>query len=172
MISFILESEENDEFYEIENKLSRSFYSAEKTTSIYKLLCLYLSIIFLFFAMLLLSSYIFNSMRRQMKQIGILSALGAGFEDLCIVYGSAIVAICSVIAGITLVVQIFGVGWFNAYLRAESRGLTFDLVSFSLPAILILVLIMAVVAFAGCFIPLIHLRKLEPTTIINKGQIK
>ena len=175
MIGFIMDSSDPHvlgEYYTITNPTVYGCFSGVSLASMSKMLALYLSIIFLFFATLLLSSFIFTSMQRQMKQIGILSALGAGFKDLCIVYGSAIVAMCGVIAGITLIVQIFGVGWFNAFLRTESRRLTFDLVSFSLPAILILVLIMAVVAFASCFIPLIHLRKLEPTTIINKGQIK
>ena len=175
MIRFIMDSEDPyvlGEYYTITNPTVYGCFSAVSVASMMKILALYLSILFLFFAMLLLSNFIFNSMRRQMKQIGILSALGAGFQDLCIVYGSAIVAMCSVIAGITLVLQIFGVGWFNGFLKTQSRHLTFDLVSFSLPAILILICIMAVVAAAGCLIPLRRLQKMEPTTIINKGQIK
>ena len=175
MIRFIMDSEDPyvlGEYYTITNPTVYGCFSAVSVASMMKMLALYLSILFLLFAMLLLSNFIFTSMRRQMKQIGILSALGAGFQDLCIVYGSAIVAMCSVIAGITLVLQIFGVGWFNGFLKTQSRSLTFDLVSFSLPAILILICIMAVVAAAGCLIPLRRLQKMEPTTIINKGQIK
>lgn len=175
LIRFIMDSGDPyvlSEYYTFTNPTVYGCFGAVSVASMMKMLALYLSILFLFFAMLLLSNFIFNSMRRQMKQIGILSALGAGFKNLCMVYGSAIVAMCSVIAGITLVIQIFGVGWFNAFLRAESRKLTFDLVSFSLPAILILIFIMAVVAIAGCLIPLRHLQKMQPTTIINKGQIK
>lgn len=175
MIRFIMDSDDPyvlGEFYTFTNPTVYGCFGAVSVASMMKMLALYLSIIFLFFAILLLSNFIFTSMRRQMKQIGILSALGAGFKELCIVYGSAIVAMCSVIAGITLVGQIFGVDWFNAFLRTQSRGLTFDLVFFSLPAILILIFIMAVVAAAGCLIPLRRLQKMEPTTIINKGQIK
>ena len=175
LIRFIMDSGDPyvlSEYYTFTNPTVYGCFGAVSVASMMKMLALYLSILFLFFAMLLLSNFIFNSMRRQMKQIGILSALGAGFKNLCMVYGSAIVAMCSVIAGITLVIQIFGIGWFNAFLRAESRKLTFDLVSFSLPAILILIFIMAVVAIAGCLIPLRHLQKMQPTTIINKGQIK
>ena len=175
LIRFIMDSGDPyvlSEYYTFTNPTVYGCFGAVSVASMMKMLALYLSILFLFFAMLLLSNFIFNSMRRQMKQIGILSALGAGFKNLCMVYGSAIVAMCSVIAGITLVIQIFGVGWFNAFLRAESRKLTFDLVSFSLPAILILIFIMAVVAIAGCLIPLRRLQKMQPTTIINKGQVK
>ena len=175
LIRFIMDSGDPyvlSEYYTFTNPTVYGCFGAVSVASMMKMLALYLSILFLFFAMLLLSNFIFNSMRRQMKQIGILSALGAGFKNLCMVYGSAIVAMCSVIAGITLVIQIFGVGWFNAFLRAESRKLTFDLVSFSLPAILILIFVMAVVAIAGCLIPLRRLQKMQPTTIINKGQIK
>lgn len=175
LIRFIMDSGDPyvlSDYYTFTNPTVYGCFGAVSVASMMKMLALYLSILFLFFAMLLLSNFIFNSMRRQMKQIGILSALGAGFKNLCMVYGSAIVAMCSVIAGITLVIQIFGVGWFNAFLRAESRKLTFDLVSFSLPAILILIFIMAVVAIAGCLIPLRRLQKMQPTTIINKGQIK
>ena len=174
LIRFIMDSGDPyvlSDYYTFTNPTVYGCFGAVSVASMMKMLALYLSILFLFFAMLLLSNFIFNSMRRQMKQIGILSALGAGFKNLCMVYGSAIVAMCSVIAGITLVIQIFGVGWFNAFLRAESRKLTFDLVSFSLPAILILIFIMAVVAIAGCLIPLRRLQKMQPTTIINKGQI-
>ena len=175
LIRFIMDSGDPyvlSDYYTFTNPTVYGCFGAVSVASMMKMLALYLSILFLFFAMLLLSNFIFNSMRRQMKQIGILSALGAGFKNLCMVYGSAIVAMCSVIAGITLVIQIFGVGWFNAFLRAESRKLTFDLVSFSLPAILILIFIMAVVAIAGCLIPLRRLQKMQPTTIINKGQVK
>lgn len=175
MIRFIMDSEDPyvlGEYYTITNPTVYGSFSAVSVASMMKMMALYLSILFLFFAMLLLSNFIFTSMRRQMKQIGILSALGAGFQDLCIVYGSAIVALCSAIAGITLMLQIFGVGWFNGFLKTQSRHLTFDLVSFSLPAILILICIMAVVAAAGCLIPLRRLQKMEPTTIINKGQVK
>ena len=172
LINYILESEENDEYFKIRNRLSLGFYSAERTASLVKMLFLYLSIIFLFFAVLLLSSCILTSMRRQMKQIGILSALGASFEDLCKVYGSTILAICSIVAAISLIIQISSIRGINAYLDSCTNNLFFDLLSFSLPAALLLLLIVAVVAFASCFIPLIHLRKLEPTTIINKGQIK
>ena len=175
MIRFIMDSDDPyvlGEFYTFTNPTVYGCFGAVSVASMMKMLALYLSILFLLFAMLLLSNFIFTSMRRQMKQIGILSALGAGFKDLCTVYGSAIVAMCSVIASITLVLQIFGVGWFNTFLKTQSRGLTFDLVSFSLPAILILIFIMAVVAAAGCLIPLRRLQKMEPTTIINKGQIK
>ena len=175
MIRFIMDSDDPyvlGEFYTFTNPTVYGCFGAVSVASMMKMLALYLSILFLLFAMLLLSNFIFTSMRRQMKQIGILSALGAGFKDLCTVYGSAIVAMCSVIASITVVLQIFGVGWFNTFLKTQSRKLTFDLVSFSLPAILILIFIMAVVAAAGCLIPLRRLQKMEPTTIINKGQIK
>ena len=172
LVNFVLNYEENDHSFRFENQLSKGFYSSYETVLLYKMLSFYLSIIFLSFAMLLLSNFIFTSMRRQLKQIGILSALGARFKDLCIVYGSAIVAMCSAIAAITLVIQVLGANWFNAFLRTNFRHLQFDLVPFSLLATLLLVLIMAVVAAAGCFIPLIRLRNMEPTTIINKGQIK
>ena len=174
MVNFIWEYEENDFSFKLENKLSDGFYSGYENASLFKMLFLYLSIILLFFAMLLLSKYIFTSMGRQIKQIGILSALGTGFVDLCKVYGSAILAMCAMIAAITLAVQILSLAWFNAFLknRLDFLNLQFNLVPFSLPATLLLVLIIAVVAAAGCLIPISRLRKLEPTTIINKGQIK
>ena len=172
MVSFILEYEENSHAYRLENKLSEGFYDSIEVASLFKTLCLYLCILFLCFAMLLLSKYIITSMQRQMKQIGILTALGAGFKDLCKIYGSAIVAMCGVIAGITLVAQFLCLSWFNSFLRSYVRYLQFNLVPFSLPATLLLVLIVAVVAAAGCLVPIARLRKLDPTTIINRGQIK
>ena len=170
MVDFILEYEENAHTFRMENRISISLYHAYGLASMDKMLCLYLSIIFLFFAVMLLSNYILTSMRRQMKQIGILSALGAGFKDLCKVYGSAIGVMCAAIAAISLFAQLLCIDWYNEDLK--NMYLTFDIIPFSLPATLVFILIMAVVAFASCFIPLIHLRKLEPTTIINKGQIK
>ncbi|MBE6635128.1 MAG: FtsX-like permease family protein [Ruminococcaceae bacterium] len=135
-------------------------------------MCLYLSVLFSFFSLLLLSNFIFSSMRRQMKQIGILSALGAGFKDLGKVYGSAIAVMCSVVASISLVIQICSVKWLNVYLRNDIRDLYFDLIPFSIVATSLLLVIIVTVAIAGCFIPLIRLRKIDPTKIINKGQVK
>ena len=172
-INFILESKNNDDYYfTVINELSGGFGSSYYTSVILKNLCLYLSIIFLFFALLLLSNFIFTSMRRQMNQIGILSALGASFKDLGKVYGSAIAVMCSVIASISLIIQICSVKWLNIYLRYETRNLLFDIIPFSFLATLLLLVIIVVIAFAGCFIPLIRLRKIDPTKIINKGQVK
>ena len=172
MVNFILGYEENNLSYMFVNKLSDGFYDSLEAASLLKMLFIYLSVIFLFFAMLLLSNYIFSSMQRQTKQIGILSALGAGFSDLCKVYGSAIVALCSMIAAITLVLQVLTIGWFNSYLQNITRYLRFSLVRLNLPASLLLIGVIALVAVAGCLIPIVHLRKLEPTAIINKGQVK
>lgn len=172
-INFVLESEKNDDYYfTVVNKLSSGFKSSYYTVSLLKMLCVYLSILFLFFALLLLSNFIFTSMRRQMKQIGILSALGAGFKDLSKVYGSAIAVMCSVVASISLIVQICLVKWLNVYLRNDIRDLYFDLIPFSIVATSLLLVIIVTVAIAGCFIPLIRLRKIDPTKIINKGQVK
>ena len=172
MVNFILGHEENNLSYIFVNKLSDGFYDSLETASLLKMLFIYLSVIFLFFAMLLLSNYIFTSMQRQTKQIGILSALGTGFGDLCKVYGSAIVALCSMIAAITLVLQVLTIGLFNSYLQNITRYLRFNLVILNLPASLLLILVIALVAAAGCLVPIVHLRKLEPTAIINKGQVK
>jgi len=172
MVNFILGYEENNLSYTFVNKLSDGFYDSLEAASLLKMLFIYLSVIFLFFAMLLLSNYIFSSMQRQTKQIGILSALGAGFGDLCKVYGSAIVALCSMIAAITLVLQVLTTGWFNNYLQSITRYLRFSLVRLNLPASLLLIGVIAAVAAAGCLIHLIHIRKFNPTAIINKGQIK
>ena len=172
-INFILESKNNDDYYfTVINELSGGFGSSYYISVLLKNLCLYLSIIFLFFALLLLSNFIFTSMRRQMKQIGILSALGASFKDLSKVYGSAIAVMCSVIASISLIIQICSVKWLNLYLRYDVKSLLFDLIPFSFLATLLLFVIIAAIATAGCFIPLIRLRKIDPTKIINKGQVK
>ena len=173
VIDFILNYETNDGYcFALVNKLSFGFASSYYTASLLKMLCVYLSIMFLCFALLLLSNFIFTLMRRQMKQIGILSALGAGFKDLGKVYGSAIAVICSVVASISLAIQICSVKWLNVYLRNDISDLYFDLIPFNFLATLLLLAVIATVAIAGCFIPLIRLRKIDPTKIINKGQVK
>ena len=171
-IDFIMNYEENDFYFTEVNKVSTGFYGSYDFAKLLKNLCLYLCVLFLFFALLLLSNFIFTSMRRQMKQIGILSALGAGFKDLCKVYGSAIGVMCSAIMGISLITNILGVNWFNSFLRADNPYLYFDIVPFSLLALLLLVVIIAAISVAGFIIPLIRLRKIDPTKIINKGQVK
>ena len=171
-IDFIMNYEENDFYFTEVNKVSTGFYGSYDFAKLLKNLCLYLCVLFLFFALLLLSNFIFTSMRRQMKQIGILSALGAGFKDLCKVYGSAIGVMCSAIMGISLITNILGVNWFNSFLRADNPYLYFDIVPFSLLALLLLVVIIAAISAAGFIIPLIRLRKIDPTKIINKGQVK
>lgn len=172
-VNFVLQSEKNDDYYfTIKNKLSSGFYSSYSIATMLKNLCLYLSVLFSFFSLLLLSNFIFSSMRRQMKQIGILSALGAGFKDLGKVYGSAIAVMCSVVASFSLIIQICSVKWLNVYLRNDISDLYFDLIPFDFLATLLLLVVIATVALAGCFIPLIRLKKIDPTKIINKGQVK
>jgi hypothetical protein len=157
--------------YEFRNELADGFYSAGYDMVILKNLCVYLSILFLLFALLLLSKFILSSMQRQMKQIGILSALGADLPVLCKIYGSAIAVICLAIAALTVIALPFGTNLVNLYLGTSDK-VAFDLIFTSPLAILLVVLTIALTAAIGCAVPLIRLRRMEPSTIINKGQIK
>ena len=73
------------------------YYLVEKNLTLIKFLCLYASIIFCVTALILLTNFIGTSVRRQMKQIGILSAMGADLKCLLQIYGSSVGIICAVV---------------------------------------------------------------------------
>ena len=136
-----------------------------------KMLCLYLSIIFLVFAMILLANFIAVAIRGQMKQIGILSSMGANFKQLVKVYYGSSICMCSIIYLLSLAFVGMLVKVVNIYLKG-GFGLLFNLISFNpiMPLLLLVIIFMATVL--GSFIPLLNLRKYAPVDIIDRGQIK
>ena len=136
-----------------------------------KTLCLYVSIVFLVFAVILLINFIAVSIRGQMKQIGILSSLGSNFKQMIKIYYTNTICLCGLVYLISLLFVGVLVCVVNNYLKG-GFGLLFNLISFS-PIIGILLIISILVASVlGNFFPLFNLKKYTPIDIINEGQIK
>ena len=161
----------NNVVFGFSNPLSDGYYSSSSVAMMLKMLCLYLSIIFLVFAMILLANFIAVAIRGQMKQIGVLSSMGANFKQLVKVYYGSSICMCSIIYLLSLAFVGMLVKVVNIYLKG-GFGLLFNLISFNpiMPLLLLVIIFMATVF--GSFIPLLNLRKYAPVDIIDRGQIK
>ncbi len=161
----------NNNVFEFSNALSDGYYSSSSVAMLLKMLCLYLSIIFLVFAMILLMNFIAVSIRSQMKQIGILSAMGANFKQLIKVYYGSVVGLCSIVYLISLTLVGVFVSLINSYLKS-GFDILFNLLSFNPLIVVLLIVFVFLAAFLGSFIPILNLKRYAPMDIINKGQIK
>ena len=161
----------NNVVFKFSNPLSDGYYSSYSVAIMLKTLCLYVSIVFLVFAVILLINFIAVSIRGQMKQIGILSSLGSNFKQMIKIYYINTICLYGLVYLISLLFVGVLVGVVNSYLKG-GFGLLFNLISFS-PIIGILLIISILAASVlGNFFPLLNLKKYTPVDIINEGQIK
>ena len=134
-------------------------------------LCLYIGIIFFFIGFLFLVNFLNISMRRQMKQIGVLSAMGMDRRGVLKIYGSVTAMICLATFlfsyAFTLISGIFINRYFTAYFTFSVSVMQFQIL---VPIALLLSL--AVVALFGCVIPVYLYKRKFAAELINKGQIK
>ncbi len=131
----------------------------------------YVGILFFFIAFIFLINFINVSIRKQLKQIGILSAMGIDRKDLIKIYGSVTGGICAVTFvlsyAMTFVVGIFLNQYFSRYFEFSISVLQFHIV---VPIVLLVSLF--VVAILGCVIPICLYKRKFATELINQGLIK
>jgi len=146
-----------------------SFYSNIEFIDDDKILFLYIALIIFAAAFVLLVNFIAVSLRGQMKQIGILSSMGANFREKCKIYMSG----ASVISAAVTVLSVIFAAVFTVIYNENLIDFTkFDLVTFTFPSALILAIIVFAAVFTGVMIPLIGMKKLSPVKLIAKGQVK
>lgn len=157
--------------YEFSNSLSRRYYTATGIMAGDKNTYLYMGIFFFIIAFVFLMNFIAVSVRKQMKEIGILSSLGADFKKIYFIYFLGALLLCgSVFALSSIAVLIGSMMMMNHYVK------TYNLISSPLgfnPVYLPVLLALAILtAILGSLLPLLKMRKMSSAEIIRKGQIK
>ncbi len=175
---FVFDYNENNEVFRFSNRLmtpgsidANSFYSFLNTINIDKNLYLYIGAILLIVSFLFLSNFVATSVRSQMKQIGIITSLGANFKQKCKIYlGSALIIACLVFV-LSLILTAIWTVLYNRQL-IELGQFSFDMLKFNALLPLLLCVIICACIVIGCLIPMLRMQKLTAVQIINKGQIK
>ncbi len=169
LAEFVLNYSEGDYSYKFSIEEIGELYGKSDIALMLKNLCLYLSAIFFVFAVLLIINLVSVSVRRQMKEIGILKSLGADFKDLCKIYGGSNLILGSIISVITLIATTVGVLFVNVYLNTAE---VINIIKFSAVAYISLVAIILAVSVMASIVPLIKLKKRSPSSIISQGQLR
>ena len=169
LAKFVLNYANGDYSYKFSIEDIGELYGKSDIAIMLKNLCLYLSAIFFVFAALLIINLVSVSVRRQMKEIGILKSLGADFKDLCKIYGGSNLILGSIISVITLIATTVGVLFVNVYLNTAE---VINIIKFSAVAYISLVAIILAVSVMASIVPLIKLKKRSPSSIISQGQLR
>jgi len=138
---------------------------------LYRSLFLYLGIIFFVISLVLLINFIVVSVRGQMKQIGILSAMGAEYKNIFAIYGCCVGVICLVVYIIAMMLCAVVTLIINGVVMRESYA-GFSVLSFNPLAVLLLLSAVAVAWLLSLVIALHNVKKLTAITLIDRGQIK
>ena len=170
LAEFVLNYSEGDYSYKFSIEEIGELYGKSDIALMLKNLCLYLSAIFFVFAVLLIINLVSVSVRRQMKEIGILKSLGADFKDLCKIYGGSNLILGGIISVITLVATTVGVHYVNVYFNTEAGVV--NIIKYSAVACISLVAIILAVSVMASIVPLIKLKKRSPSSITGQGQIR
>ena len=170
LAEFVLNYADGDYSYKFSIEEIGRLYSASDMALMLKNLCLYLSAIFFVFATLLIINLVSVSVRRQMKEIGILKSLGADFKNLCKIYGGSNLILGSIISVITLIATTVGVHYVNVYFNSAAGVV--NIIKYSAVACISLVAIILAVSVMASIVPLIKLKKRSPSSIISQGQLR
>ena len=166
-----LHSDKQPTAYAFSNDISGDYYLFTQALIVDKNTYLYLGIFFFIIAFVFLMNFIAVSVRKQMKEIGIISSLGADFKKIYFIYFLGALLLCgSVFALSSIAVLIGSLMMSNNYVKSYnliSRPLGFNPVY--LPVLLALAILTAIL---GSLLPLLKMRKMSSAEIIRKGQIK
>ncbi len=176
--SYNYQGKQAGEYYEFSNlnPTSNWYNSVLVTGGALGKLSLCISLIFLIFSMVFLLNFIATSLRSQMKQIGIISALGADFKQLYKIYVINALIVCGTVYILSLLMTGIIVMWFNSTgwrsLWFSMDGLAFKILSLNFVTIIIMFIASIAMAILGTLIPLYKMRKLYPAEIMRRGQVK
>lgn len=149
--------------------LADNFYKGQELANILRTLFLYLGVIFAIFAFVQLLNYVATAIQDQLKQIGILLALGLGKNGIFKIYWSLMSLIGIVIWICSYLLSLGYNEAINSFLRAEGRLAMFGM---NLWVPLILILLVEIALSVGCLIPILRIRKKTPAEIIRNGMIR
>ena len=169
LVKLVADSTNGQEFLRLSNTFSSDFYHGCLSATLLQNLCLYLSAIFFLFAFLLLINFISASVRDKLQQMGILSALGAGFwENVKIYTGSALLIGAALFLLSSAFVPLY-VSLANAFIAYYEPAAPALLTVTFWPFAAILLIALAA-TFLGSFLAMLRYRKVAPAEIIRMGQ--
>ena len=134
-------------------------------------LCLYVGILFFVIAFAFLISFINTSIRKQLKQLGILTALGIDRRGLISIYGSVTLIICGITFILTGILYFITNSLLNNYFSAFFE-ITVTVSQFHVIVPIILLLALCLVAVLGCILPIWNYKRKYAADLINRGLIK
>lgn len=168
LTNFIFNSKNEDISYFMANDVI-SVYSSAKGGQITMInrLCLYLGIVFFVVAFIFLVNYIKVLIQKQLKQIGIMSAMGINTFNILKIYGIVTLIICGLTFVLSLLLSIFVGLVLNKYF-STFLGIAINVCQFNIFVPIILLVSLIVIAMLGCFIPILNYkRKYSIENIIN-----
>lgn len=163
------------EYYPINNSniLSSSEYSSNLLTSleisyIFKLAGRYGTIFFLVFAIIILMSFISNSIKFRKKEIGILRAIGCRSIDVIKMFIYECLTLMIVCLGISFVIIPKITNAINSFISSTLYS-KMNVMNFGLIQILGVTMIMLIIVILASIIPIRRLTKMKPIdTILDK----
>lgn len=134
-------------------------------------LCLYLGVVFFIIAFVFLINYIKTSLRRQLKQIGVLSAMGIDTKGMLKIYGGMTFVICVITFLFSILGTLFVGKMLNRYF-SRTVGVFLQVCQFQVLVPIILFFELMVVAVISCLIPILQYKQKSPAEIISAGLVK
>ena len=134
-------------------------------------LSLYIGVIFFIIAFVFLVNFIKVALRKQLKEIGILSAMGIDTKGLLKIYGVVTFTVCTITFVVSTLATVFIGNALNGYF-SEEFGLIVKVCQLHVLVPIILLIALLGVAFVSCLLPILQYKKQTPAEIINRGLIK
>ena len=171
LANFVLDYEQDETRYILTMGNKLNYYIISNYLNTFKFFFLYLSIVFFIVAFVLLANFAAASIRSQIKQIGILSAMGADKKSLLKIYGFGIAVVCFIVYVLSIIASTIVIVILNNYV-VNYYEIIFDALWFDPIVIIALLGSVFISGIIGLIVPLLKIRKLSPTEAILKGQIK
>ena len=105
-----------------------------------------------------------------MKQIGILSAMGADYKNIFAIYGCCVGVICLVVYIIAMMLCAVVTLIINGVVMRESYA-GFSVLSFNPFTVLLLLATVAVAGIGSLIIAFVNVKKATTISLINRGQL-
>ncbi|MCI8445937.1 MAG: FtsX-like permease family protein, partial [Bacilli bacterium] len=140
-------------------------YTSIQTINSFKKIAFYISLVFLFFSVLLISNFIITNINYKKKDIGILRALGARITDIIKIFlwEGLVLAITSVLFSSVMI--IFASKWLN-YWSFSSNPLILDPFIFTVNTFLFLLILVTIIVLIASIIPISKISKMKPVDAI------
>lgn len=171
VVRFVTGSDTGDWRYGLSAEGTLGIGAANYIAPLFKNLCLYLSLLFLFFAALLLLNFVSASVRGQLKQVGTLASLGAGKRDLFLIYGLTAAILFAAVGILSCIVTGICIPFVDRYL-AHHMTVKVRLLYPDVGVFAGLILLSAAGAALGGLLSVLLTARMSPAEIIRRGQQK